>query len=47
MANYEEVRFKLTNKQLSNSKSAAKHKTRKILTITKTFNLKNYFVSCC
>ena len=35
MANYQEARFKLTNTQLKNIKSAAKNKTRTILVINK------------
>ena len=35
MANYQKARFKLTNTQLKNIKSAAKNKTRTILIINK------------
>ena len=42
MVNYQEVRAKLTNKQLNHLKSAAKNETETILRINiKTFKMKN------
>ena len=39
MANYQQVRVKLTNTQLNKLKSAAKNKTRKILGLNKSYKL--------